>query len=94
MKITIRNQEYSLIENYRECFDLTEAKEKLEETDYFDQYDYILGDYSYDKLRLKGFCKKDNENLTKINDFENVKDYIKNYCSFGCKYFILEKKEK
>lgn len=24
-------------------------------TDYFEPYDYIFGDYAYDKLRLKGY---------------------------------------
>lgn len=94
MKLVIRNQEYQLIENYRDSFNESELKGKLEETDYFDNYDYILGDYSYDKLRLKGFYKKDNPNATKINNYENIKEYIDNYCSYGCKYFVLEKKNK
>ena len=91
MKIIIRNQEYKLVENYRDCFDLSLVNEKLNDVDYFDTYDYILGDFAYDKLRLKGFYKKDNTNANKINSYDNIKDYIENYCSFGCKYFILEK---
>ena len=63
MKIVIRDQEYKLIENYRDCFDLSLISEKLNDVDYFDTYDYILGDFAYDKLRLKGFYKKDNEKL-------------------------------
>lgn len=90
--IVINEIEYELIENYRDCFILEEVKEKLNDTDYFNNFDYILGDYSYEKLRLKGFYKKDNKNVTKVNNFDNVKDYIDNYCSYGCKYFILEKK--
>lgn len=90
--IVINEIEYELIENYRDCFVLEEVKEKLNDTDYFNNFDYILGDYSYEKLRLKGFYKKDNKNVTKVNNFDNVKDYIDNYCSYGCKYFILEKK--
>ncbi len=91
MKIVIRDQEYKLIENYRDCFDLSLINEKLNDVDYFDTYDYILGDFAYDKLRLKGFYKKENENANKINSYENIKDYIENYCSYGCKYFVLEK---
>ena len=91
MKIIIRDKEYKLVENYRDCFDIDLIKEKLEDVDYFDEYDYILGDFAYDKMRLKGFYKKENKNVNKINSYENVKEYIENYCSYGCKYFVLEK---
>ena len=91
MKIIIRNQEYKLIKNYRDCFDLAEITEKLNDVDYFDNYDYILGDYAYDKLRLKGFYKKENSEVKNINNYENIEKYIENYCSYGCKYYILEK---
>ncbi len=94
MKIVIRNQEYNLIENYRDCFNATDVNEKLNDVEYFDNYDYILGDYAYDKLRLKGFYKKDNKNTTEINNYDNIKKYIENYCSYGCKYFVLEKINK
>ena len=58
MKNKINDIEYKLIENYRDCFDLNETIEKMNDTDYFNDFDYILGDYSYEKLRLKGFYKK------------------------------------
>ena len=47
-------------------------KEELELklTDYFDEFDYILGDWAYGKLRLKGFCNKKNKNPTEFpSDF-------------------------
>ena len=46
MKIILNNIEYELVDNHRDCFDLTSVTEKLTDTDYFDDYDYILGDYS------------------------------------------------
>lgn len=91
MRIVLNNIEYELIENNKDAFDYNEIKEKLEDVDYFDPFDYIFGDYSYDRLRLKGFYKKDNKNMNGINDFSNIRDYIENYCSYGCKYFILER---
>ena len=94
MKNIINDIEYKLIENYRECFELNEVKEKMNDTDYFSDFDYILGDYSYDKLRLKGFYKSSNKNVKSINNYEKIKEYINEYCSFGCKYFILEKISK
>ena len=91
MNIVLNNNKYKIIEDYRDCFDKDEVQEKLNDIDYFDGYDYILGDYSYDKLRLKGFYKKDNKNVNDTNNYEKIKEYIDNYCSYGCKYFILEK---
>ena len=91
MKILINSNEYELIKNNRDSFDYEEIKNKLVDVDYFDKYDYILGDYSYDKLRLKGFYDKNNSEVNESNNYENIDNYINNYCSFGCKYFILKK---
>ena len=87
--IKVDNNEYKLIENYKDGFNLDEFKEKY--TDYFENYDYIIGDYSYGKLRLKGFCNKLNKMCNKINDIKFKDTYIKELCSYECKYFILEK---
>ena len=89
MTIKVENNEYKLIENYRDGYDEELFKEKY--TSYFENYDYIVGDIAYSKLRLKGFNKKTNKNFNKINDFKNVEKYIKTNCAYECKYFILEK---
>jgi len=88
-KYTINEKEYELVKDYRNGFDLTEVTDKL--TEYFDGYDYILGDWAYSKLRLKGFCDKDNELFKDINDYQMIEDYIKDNCAYNCKYFILKK---
>ena len=84
------DKEYELIENYKDGFDYDEVKKCI--TDYYDNYDYIVGDWAYGKLRLKGFCNKNNKIFNKINDIKNKEDYLKNYCAYDCKYFVLEKK--
>jgi len=91
-KIILDNMEYELIKDYKNAFNLDELVEKF--TDYFYDYDYILGDYSYDKLRLKGFCDKNNKNLKEINDYKNVDKYLSDYCSYECRYFIVKKNNK
>lgn len=88
-KYMFSNNEYELIENYREAFNKEETESKI--TDFFEMYDYILGDWSYGKLRLKGFCDKNNSNYNKINDFQGKDTYLKNSCAYDCRHFILKK---
>ena len=52
--IKLDDIKYELMENYKDGFELDAVKEKF--TDYFYDYDYILGDWSYGKLRLKGLA--------------------------------------
>ncbi len=87
--ITINEKNYKLIENFREAFNLDATTERL--TDYYDNYDYVVGDWAYGKLRLKGFTKKENKIHNKINDYQNIKKYIEENCAYGCKYFVLER---
>ena len=88
-KIKINDKEYEVIENYKDGLEVDKLTDLL--TEYFDNYDYILGDWSYGHLRLKGFCDKDNKIINKINDYEKVHDYIKKYCAYECRYFIIKK---
>lgn len=92
-KIQLEQNEYELIEDYRDGFDQEALENRY--TSYFEGYDYILGDWAYGKLRLKGFCEKENHLFNKINDYSLVREYIEKSCAYNCKYFILKKiKEK
>lgn len=91
-KIVINEIEYNLIEDYKEAFSKEDVEAKM--TDYFNDYDYVIGDWAYGKLRLKGFCKKENKKCNELNDYSKKEDYIKNNCAYGCKYFVLEKVNK
>ncbi|MBR5370371.1 MAG: YutD family protein [Bacilli bacterium] len=88
-KVVINGVTYEVIRNDQECLDTSILEEKI--TDYFDPYDYIFGDYAYEKVRLKGFYESSNKSANKINDIKNLDDYIKDYCSYGCKLFLLKK---
>ena len=87
--ITINEQKYEIIENSRDAIDTEVLSQKL--TEYFDAYDYIVGDWAYGKLRLKGFNDKTNKNYKKINDYNNVQEYLQKYCAYGCKYFVIKR---
>ena len=90
-KIELNKLKYELIENDNNCFNLEEVEERIKDTDYFDNFDYIFGDYSYDKIRLKGFNDSDSKNVNKINDIKTLSDYKNNYCSYGANTFLLKK---
>lgn len=90
-KIEINKNNYEIVKEYKNGLDLDALKERCVETDYFDAYDYILGDWAYGKLRLKGFYNSKNKNCNDNNNYDNIDKYIKEYCAYECKYFILKK---
>ena len=92
--IKYNNSDYELIKDYKDGFDLELFNEAIRETDYFNEFDYIFGDYSYGKIRLKGFFESNNKKTKKINDIKGLKKYIKKYCSYECRYFLLRRKNK
>lgn len=89
MEIVVREKTYKVIKDYKDGL----LNSNLEEivTDYYDNFDYIVGDWAYGKVRLKGFYNKEHKYVKSHNNIENVEDYIENNCAYGCKYFILEK---
>lgn len=91
-EIELENNKYSIIENKNDCLDIEELKNKY--TDYFEPYDYILGDYAYNKLRLKGFCAKNNKIFNDINNIDTKDKYLKDLCAYGCNYFLIKKLKK
>lgn len=88
-EVQLENKKYRLIKEYKDGFQLEDITSKC--TDYFQDFDYIFGDYSYDKLRLKGFYRKENKNCKSINNIENLDSYIRDFCAYECRYFLLEK---
>ena len=88
-EIIINDVKYIVKKDYNDAIDVEEIKAKM--TDYFLDFDYIVGDWSYSKLRLKGFYESNNKNVKDINNINNLDDYLTNYCSYGCKYFVLKK---
>jgi uncharacterized protein YutD len=88
----LSNNNYEIIKNEKDAIDEEVLKEAV--TDYYDSFDYIVGDWAYGKLRLKGFYNSKNKKSSENNNIDNVDIYIKNDCAYGCKYFILKKVEK
>ena len=89
--IEVENNKYEIIKDYKNGFD--EEKFINHYTDFFEDYDYIVGDIAYGKLRLKGFYSDGNKKAKNINNFKFVSNYLENDCAVDCKYYILKKED-
>ncbi|MGW8000527.1 YutD family protein [Staphylococcus xylosus] len=87
--IKLNGQFFEIIEDYRECFDEETFVNRY--SDILDKYDFIVGDFGYDQLRLKGFYKDSNKKAELSKSFSTIQDYLLEYCNFGCPYFILRR---
>lgn len=90
--VTIReNAVYKVAINYHDGFVFDEFHRLYQ--DYFEKYDYIVGDWAHERLRLRGFYQVAQRNVPKDRTIDFLDDYLKEYCSFGCAYFVLAKEE-
>ncbi|HJF19966.1 MAG TPA: YutD family protein [Enterococcus columbae] len=92
----VGNRQYALVANHRDGFDAQKLGERYSEV--LARYDYIVGDWGYDQLRLKGFFDVDNKKALPEQRIDTLEDYLYEYCNFGCAYFVIQrvgsKKEK
>ena len=90
LEIIVNDITYEVVNDYKEAIDKELLATKI--TDYFDDFNYIVGDWAYGKLRLKGFYEKSNKNCKDINNIDNLDKYIKENCAFDCAYFVAKRK--
>ncbi|MBO0440109.1 YutD family protein [Candidatus Enterococcus ikei] len=87
--VTISERQYLLVKNHREAFDSERLGERF--SDVLSKYDYIVGDWGYDQLRLKGFFNESNRKAAPEQRIDTLEDYLYEYCNFGCAYFVIER---
>ncbi len=87
-KIKLEENEYEVIKDEN---GFEEESIIAKYTNFFQDYDYLVGDWAYGKLRLKGFCEKENKLYKSFNDKAKIEKYLEEKCAYGCKYFILKK---
>ena len=89
MKIKVINDiTYYVIKDDNDILSTMDISDKL--TEYFDDFDYIVGDISYSVIRLKGFYR-DSKSNNKFNKISFLNNYLEKYCSYGAKWFIISK---
>ena len=89
MNVVVDGFEYELITNYRESFKEEDFKGRYAEI--LNKYDYIVGDWGYGQLRLKGFFDDKNQKASFDTKISTLADYLYEHCNFGCAYFVLKK---
>ena len=77
---------YEVIKNIRDAYNEDKFNEAYLE-EYFDSYEYIVGDIASEKLRLKGFSQNPNN----PNYFKKIPDYLTESCAYKGAYFILRR---
>jgi uncharacterized protein YutD len=82
---------YEVIQNVREGWNIEAFKERYSEV--LNKYDYIVGDWGYSQLRLRGFYDDYNKKAKPAFDakISTLDEYIHEYCNFGCSYFVVKK---
>ncbi|WP_461215299.1 YutD family protein [Lacticaseibacillus sp. GG6-2] len=87
--LTIDGRRYRVVNTYKQPFDLEAFANRY--TEILEKYDYIVGDWGYDQLRLKGFYDVDSRHASKDQTINTLMDYLNEYCNFGCAYFVLQR---
>lgn len=87
--LMIKHIPYELVENYRDAFDEEEMNKRFNSL--LEKYDFIVGDVSDEKVRLKGFYRNDYKKAPDELRIESLEDYLLEYCNFGCAYYVLKR---
>lgn len=90
--VKIGEKTFHLVRNFKGAFD----SEKLEQryNGILDHYDYIVGDWGFEQLRLKGFYSETRKKMPAELRIDHLEDYLNEYCNYGCAYFVLRRIRK
>ncbi|MGJ9384098.1 hypothetical protein CR203_20555 [Salipaludibacillus neizhouensis] len=87
--VEIQGNTYEVVEEFREGWSEEDFKARF--SDVLNKYDYIVGDWGYEQLRLKGFFEEKNRKSSVDAKIGFLPEYLYEYCNFGCAYFVVKK---
>ncbi|WP_018921854.1 YutD family protein [Salsuginibacillus kocurii] len=87
--IHVQGQQFELIENGREGWNEEAFKERYSEV--LNKYDFVVGDWGHNQLRLRGFFHDNHKKASFDSKVSSIYDYLYEYCNFGCAYFVLKR---
>lgn len=71
---------FIFIKDYKEAFEVKEFNDRY--VDFLDKYVYIVGDYSADMLRFKGFSEE---------NYQTIPDYLIESATPNAPYYVLKR---
>jgi uncharacterized protein YutD len=74
---------FEVIKDYKEALEIKVFNERY--VGFLDKYTYIVGDFSADMLRFRGFTKEKRATIT---------DYLIESCTPNAPYFVLKRINK
>jgi uncharacterized protein YutD len=89
VKTTIQGKQYEVVQDVKNAFQEQAFHDRYSEI--LTKYDYIVGDWGYEQLRLKGFFDDENPKSTFDTKISTLEEYLYEYCNFGCAYFVVKK---
>lgn len=90
--VYINNICYEIVDERKQGFNEEAFRDRYSEI--LAKYDYIVGDWGYGQLRLKGFFDDRNQKATYDTKISTLSEYLLEYCNFGCPYFVAKKVPK
>ncbi|WP_461219633.1 YutD family protein [Lapidilactobacillus salsurivasis] len=87
--LEIGSRRYQLLANYRDGFEPERLGQRFEPI--LGKYDYIVGDWGFDQLRLRGFYVDENRNANRDQVISSLEDYLIEFCNFGCAFFVIQR---
>ncbi len=87
--IQLDDATYQVVTDYREAWKPEIFQKRFSEI--LNKYDYIVGDWGYSQLRLKGFFYDHHPKANVDTKISYLEEYLNEFCNFGCAYFVLKK---
>lgn len=90
-RFLLNGHQYVILDNYREAFTPEAFADRF--SPFLSKYDYLVGDWGYGQLRLRGFYAADNPLFDRERSLKTAWDYLYEECNFGCAYFVVRNLE-
>jgi len=83
------SENYTVLKEFRTTFNPEQFNEKIVQV--LLKYDFIVGDFADDHLRLKGFYHDKRRDIESDKKASRIDRYINESCNYMCPHYILEK---
>lgn len=86
----INDHPYELVANHNSAFNKAELADRF--NSYYSKFDYLVGDWGFEQLRLRGFYANE-RNVPGESKIEALEDFLVEKANLGGAYFVLHNLE-